>query len=169
MTKIDKKYNRQILKNVEMDLPYINLSLMDNLYIIKTGVFICLFLSAIVAFLPPRFGANKFTLPNSWNDYFERLKYVLIMSVIIIVFVLVWLVILNFRTFIDRRFGYTNVGVFKVTKVWNLWVTKIVVLNNFHFLTLRKKDFGFDDIEVKQVVQIERTATHKFMSFQIKQ
>ncbi|MEP7081043.1 MAG: hypothetical protein ABI784_09950 [Ginsengibacter sp.] len=164
---IDKKYKRQIIEKVESNFPYKNLSLVNNLSIIKTIIFIFLFGAVIVAFLPPRFGTNKFTFPNSWNDYFERLKNVLFLYIIIVVFVLVSAISLKIRTFIDRQCGYTKFGVFKVTAVWNLWVKKIVFLNNLHFLSLRQKDFGFDEIKVGQVLQIERTATHKFIDFKI--
>jgi hypothetical protein len=73
----------------------------------------------------------------------------------------------NIRTFIDRRFGYKKVGIFKVTNIWNLLTRKIVLLNNLHFLTLRKEDYGFDEIETGQLLEIERTATHKFIDYQI--
>ncbi|HMG83966.1 MAG TPA: hypothetical protein VK559_13075 [Ferruginibacter sp.] len=167
MTEIDNRYRRQLIENFDLDLPYINLSFFDNLSVIKTSIFIFLIAALITPFLPPRYGAYKWTLPTSWDDYYERSKNVLILAVVIVVLVLVSDILSNIRTFIDRRLGYKKVGVFKVTNVWNLLTKKIVFLNNLHFLTLRQKDYGFDEIEVGQTVEIERSATHKFLDYQI--
>jgi len=63
--------------------------------------------------------------------------------------------------------GYKKVGVFSVQLILNLLTRKIIILNNRHFFTLRQNDYGFNEIEIGQVLEIERTATHKFMDYQI--
>jgi len=167
MTEIDKRYKRNVIKNPDLDLPYINLSSAENLPFIKICVFLFLGAALIVPFLPPRYGAYKWSPPTSLMDYYERIKDVLTLGLVLIVIILGSAVLSNIRTFIDRRFGYKKVGTFKVTNVWNLLTKKIVFLNNLHFLTVRKDDYGFGEIERGQLVEIERTATHKFIDYQI--
>jgi hypothetical protein len=71
------------------------------------------------------------------------------------------------RTFIDRRLGYKKIGIFEVKAIWNLGTKKFVFLNNAHFFSLNRNDYGFAEIKVGELVEIERSATHKFMDYQI--
>jgi|GEM_PF-1547842 len=167
MKEVDKRYKRHLIENFDLDLPYINLSFVDNLSFIKICVSLFLGAAFIVPFFPPRYGAYKWSPPTTLMDYYQRLKSVLTLGLVLIVIVLGSDILSNIRTFIDRRFGYKKVGTFKVKHIWNLLTKKIVFLNNLHFLTLRKDDYGFDEIETGQLVEIERTATHKFIDYQI--
>jgi hypothetical protein len=117
--------------------------------------------------LPPRYSSDKWIPPTSLKDYYGQIKDVLLLAVIVVAWVIVTDLLSNIRTFLDRHLGYKKIGVFEVVTVWNLLTRKIVFLNNLRFFILNQKDYGFDEIDVGQVLEIERTATHRFIDYQI--
>lgn len=123
----------------------------------------------LIPFLPPlhRSYDFKWSLPTSIKDYFSQVKYGLLFGLAIFVLALLSNFVSNIRTFFDRQLGFKKVGTFRVIKVWDLLSRKIVFFNNFHFLVLKQKDFGFDDIEVGQIAEVERTATQKLITFKL--
>jgi len=164
---VDKTYRRKSIEDYNVDLPYINLSFFDNLPFIKSCAVIFLIGILIIPFLPPRHSISGWTFPTSLKAYSDQMMNVLYLIAIIISLVLFSDIISNIRTFIDRRMGYKKVGIFTVRLILSLLTRKIIILNNRHFFTLRQNDYGFKEIEIGQVLEIERTATHKFMDYQI--
>jgi hypothetical protein len=169
MTEVDNRYRRQSIKDLDVELPYIDLSIADNWPVIKTCIVIFVISALITPFLPPLHSSYSFkwTAPKSPGDYYEQVKYIIYLFVVVVGCILIADVLSNIRTSIDRRFGYKKVGVFSVIAIWNLWTRKIVFLNNAHFFMLKQKDDGFAKIKIGQVVEIERTATHRFLDYHI--
>jgi hypothetical protein len=165
MTKIDKTYRKQIIENVDVDLPYIDLSFVNNLPFIKTCLFIFVVSALFLPLLPPLHNTSqvKWPLPASLADYFGQVKDTSYILVLLFILIILANVLSNLRTFIDRRLGYQKVGFFKVRAVLNLWTRKLVFLNNAHFLMLHRNDVGFTDLAAGQVAEIERTATHQLI------
>jgi hypothetical protein len=169
MTEIDQSYRKQSIENFDVDLPYINLSFFDNLTFIKGITWIVLISAVFMPFLPPlhRSYNSDWTLPTSLHDYYGQIKDVFYFFAILFGLILVQDVLSNFRTFIDRRLGYKKIGIFEVKAIWNLRAKKFVFLNDAHFFSLTQNDYGFAEIKVGELVEIERSATHKFMDYQI--
>jgi hypothetical protein len=168
MTEIDKSYRKQSIEKFDVDLPYIDLSFFDNLPSIKKNLKLLVISALLIPFLPPlRHYSSKWTEPASFGEYYGRIKNVFYLFVIIFGFILVKDVLSNFRTLIDRRFGYKKIGIFEARSIWNLSTKKVVFLNNGHVFILNQKDNGFSQIKVGELLKIERTATHKLMGYRI--
>jgi hypothetical protein len=169
MTEIDKSYRKQLIENFDVDLPYIDLSFFDNFPFIKGIISIIVISAVFVPFLPPlRRYDSKWTLPTSLQDYYGQVKDVFYLFAIVLGLILVQDVLSNFRTFIDRQFGYKKIGVFEVRTIWNLAIKKVVLLNNAHFFILDRRDYGFVEIKVGELMEIERTATYKLLDYHIR-
>jgi hypothetical protein len=106
-------------------------------------------------------------MPTSLEEYYERIKNAFYLFVIAVGLVLITDVLSNIRTFVDRRFGFKKIGVFKVTAVCKLLTRKVVFLNNAHLFILNQKDYSFKGIKAGQIVKVERSATYKLMGHQI--
>jgi len=108
MTAIDKRYRKQAIENVDVDLPYIDLSFDGNRSVIKTCLSIFVLSALAIPLLPPLHNTSriKWPLPGSLANYFSQVKDTSYILALLFILIILANVLSNLRTFIDRKFGY---------------------------------------------------------------
>lgn len=72
-----------------------------------------------------------------------------------------------FRRRFDNNAGYKKIGNFEITKIINRGYFKIIRFNNRQELKIKNTNEDFDKLTVGQIVEIQRTASNKFLSYKL--
>lgn len=125
----------------------------------------------LVGFIAPFFPHPKYgygTPPASVSDYFTTM-----IKINLFFIGLAFAICLTdglweyFRTMLDMRYGYKKIGSFVVTKVVNRGSFKCLKLTGGQKLKVIETDKNFNTFKIGQVIEIQKTATNKFLSYRI--
>ena len=91
------------------------------------------------------------------------------MYLLLIIFSIIFItsIIEYLRKRFDNNAGYIKVGNFEVTKILNRGYFKVIHLNNKQRLKIKNTDKRFDRLAVGQVIEIQKTASNKLISYKL--
>lgn len=168
MAEIDKKYKKTLIESEIRELPYQSIALLEEFSFTKNVILLFLLGASVIPFLPPRYRSwTEWTFPSSFQDYFSRAKNVLVLCLLVTAVIIIPSILFNLRTFIDRLLGYKKVGVFKVISIYKFGSSKIIFLNNWHFFTLTKEDYLYNEVQTGQLILVERSVTNRLLNCKI--
>lgn len=128
-------------------------------------VILCLILSFVFPFIPPRFNWGNWSPPTTIEDYKEKVtSFVTIIPIIIVtIFLLVFI-----RNTIDESKGIKRIKTAKIVSILNLLTIKILLLDNWNCFVIRVKKDYFKFVQVGQIITIQRTWSFKLIDYYIR-
>ncbi len=166
---VDKNYRKENLDKFNIQIEYsLRLLFLRNFGSVLPIIILAFILSFTVPFVPhPTYGLGG-KAPATFSDYTNKVFQ------IDYYFFLIMLAIIILNSFYEylrahfyNRAGYKKIGNFKVTKILNLGYLKIVHLNYGRKLKIKNADRYFDEFIVGQIVEIQRTASNKLLSYKV--
>ncbi len=144
-------------------LPHIFLG---NLLLSISTIFLFLIVGLVFPLTPDPKGYRQAAI--SVSDYLSKLKRMYLFFLILFITLISLSSIIEFiRTKIDISRGYKKIGIFCILKISNRGSYKAIKLNNGNRLKIKDSNENFNNIKEGQILEIEKTATGKFLSCKI--
>ncbi|HVX26421.1 MAG TPA: hypothetical protein VHB70_08775 [Parafilimonas sp.] len=105
--------------------------------------------------------------PKTFSEYLSQISSLPFYLLIVLGLIIISTLIFYFRERFDNKAGYIKIGNFEVTKVKNQIGFNVVRFNNGQKLKIKNTDRDFDKFVVGQIVEVQRTASNKLLSYKI--